>query len=159
MSTDGTTPTDPTSVDQPTTGATPTGASTVDATPVDATPGTGTASTSEGTLGNVPATETDPQPGWITRHTSTLIALMVAVVVAALAVAGVALYRHDQDGKDADTAAAFSEYISGQGAEVETVECDGDTCSAIISNSAYTVLVQTDDKGEQHFGVSAYTGK
>jgi len=114
--------------------------------------------TSEGTLANVPATETEAEPSWITRHTSTLIALMAAVVIAALAIAGVALYRNAQDEKNADTEAAFAEYIAGQGAEVETVECDGGTCSAIIQNSAYTVLVQEDEDGEQHFGVSAYAG-
>jgi len=144
-----TTPTDPTDVGQPTTGATA-------AEPTVETPET--TATSEGTLANVPATESEAEPSWVARHTSTLIALMAAVVVAALAIAGVALYRNAQDEQNADTEAAFAEYIAGQNAEVETVECDGDTCAAIIQNTAYTVLVQEDEDGEQHFGVSAYAG-
>ena len=113
-------------------------------------------STSEGTLANVEATESEP--GFITRHTTTLITLMVAVIVAALAIAGMVLYKNKVDGENADTEAAFSSYIQGQGASVDTVECEGDTCAAIIQGQAYTVLVQEDGKGDQHFGVSAYAG-
>ena len=124
----------------------------------ETTPETTTeASTSEGTLANVEATE--GEPGFITRHTSTLITLMVAVIVAAVAIAGVVLYKNKVDGENADTEAAFSSYIQGQGASVDTVECEGDTCAAIIQGQAYTVLVQEDGKGTQHFGVSAYAGK
>jgi hypothetical protein len=113
-------------------------------------------STSEGTLANVEATESEP--GFIARHTSTLITLMVAVIVAAIAIAGVVLYKDKVDDANADTAAAFSSYIKNQGASVDTVECQGDTCSAIIQGQAYTVLVQEDSKGDQHFGVSAFAG-
>jgi hypothetical protein len=56
----------------------------------------------------------------------------------------------------AATAAAFA--VTAQGAKVHTIQCDGDTCAAIIGNQAYTVLVQKDAKGRQHFGVSAYVG-
>jgi hypothetical protein len=124
--------------------------------PQPAAESTPTTSTSEGTLANVEATES--KPGFITRHTSTLITLMVAVIVAAIAIAGVVLYKNKVDNDNADTAAAFSSYIKGQGASVDTVECEGDTCSAIIQGQAYTVLVQEDSKGAQHFGVSAYAG-
>jgi hypothetical protein len=48
--------------------------------------------------------------------------------------------------------------VTAQGAKVDTIQCDGDTCAAIIGNQAYTVLVQKDAKGRQHFGVSAYVG-
>jgi hypothetical protein len=115
-------------------------------------------STSEGTLANVEPTEAEAEPGFVTRHTTTLITLMVAVIVAAVAIAGVVLYKNRVDGDNADTEAAFSQYIQSQNATVDTVECNGDTCAAIIGGSAYTVLVQEDSKGKQHFGVSAYAG-
>ena len=116
-------------------------------------------STSEGTLANVEPLEDEHTPGFITRHTTTLITLMVAVIVAAVAIAGVVLYKNRVDDDNADTEAAFSQYIQSQGASVDTVECDGDTCSAIIGGSAYSVLVQEDEDGEQHFGVAAYSGR
>jgi hypothetical protein len=112
-------------------------------------------STSEGTLGTV---EESPEPGFIARHTTTLITLMVAVIVAAAAIAGVVLYRNHLDKANADTATAFAASVAQQGATLETVECHGDTCAAVINGQAYTVLVQEDGKGKQHFGVSAYSG-
>jgi uncharacterized protein HemX len=124
--------------------------------PVGTVSGPVAPSVSEGTLGNVE--EVDPAPGFVARHTTTLITLMVAVIVAAAAIAGVALYKHNVDEADADTAAAFRENVASQGAQVETVECDGDTCAAVINGQAYTVLVQEDADGEQHFGISAYSG-
>ena len=146
MSTPGTNPTDPTPVEPfPTPTSQPTDATTTEP-----------ASTSEGTLANVEATE---QPaGFVTRHTTTLITLMVAVIVAAVAIAGVVLYRHNVDSKNADTEAAFAKTVAGQGATLETVECSGDTCAAVINGQAYTVLVQKDGTGKQHFGVTNYVG-
>ena len=114
--------------------------------------------TSEGTLANVDPTETEPPPGFIARHTTTLITAMVAVIVAAAALAGLALYKNNVDQANADTEAAFSENVASQGAEVETVECDGGTCAAVINGQAYTVLVQEDEDGDQHFGISPYAG-
>jgi negative regulator of sigma E activity len=125
--------------------------------PEPTTETTPTMSTSEGTLANVEAPESEP--GFIARHTTTLITLMVAVIVAAVAIAGVVLYKNKVDGDNADTAAAFTTYIKGQGASVDSVECQGGTCAAIIQGQAYTVLVQKDANGKQHFGVSAYAGK
>ena len=125
--------------------------------PEPAAEATPESSTSEGTLANVEATESEP--GFIARHTGTLITLMVAVIVAAVAIAGVVLYKNKIDDANSDTEAAFSSYIQGQGASVDTVECEGDTCAAIIQGQAYTVLLQDDGKGSQHFGVSAYAGK
>ena len=127
--------------------------------PTDPTPHTTEvppASTSEGTLANVEPTETEP--GFVARHTTTLITVMVAVIVAAAAIAGVALYKNNADEANADTEAAFAENVASQGAEVETIECDGGTCAAVINGQAYTVLVQEDEDGEQHFGISAYSG-
>ena len=112
--------------------------------------------TSEGTLANVEPTESDP--GFIARHTATLIALMVAVIVAAIAIAGVMLYKDHVDDDNSKTEAAFAKTVATQGATLETVECDGGTCAAVINGQAYTVLVQEDGKGKQHFGVSPYAG-
>jgi hypothetical protein len=150
MSTPGTDPTDPTPVSPPPTQTSqPAGATTAEP-----------ASTSEGTLADVEATETDTEepPGFITRHTTTLITLMVAVIVAAVAIAGVVLWRNHLDEANADTEAAFAKTVAGQGAQLETVECSGDTCAAVINGQAYTVLVQEDGKGNQHFGVTNYVG-
>jgi hypothetical protein len=140
MSTDGTPMNEPTPV------------------PADQTPVTGpaTESGSAGTLANVEPTEAEP--GFLTRHTTTLITLMVAVIVAAVAIAGVTIYKHNVDQKNSDTEAAFAKTVSAQGATLETIECHGDTCAAVIQGQAYTVLVQEDAQGKQHFGVSAYAG-
>ncbi|CCG04406.1 hypothetical protein [Blastococcus saxobsidens] len=97
-------------------------------------------------------------PGWAQRNSGLLIAAMVAVVVAAIAIAGLILWRGGIDDDNAATEAAVVEAIAGQGGEVETVECDGDTCAAIIGGQAYTVLVQVDEDGERHFGFGAYVG-
>ena len=152
MSTDGTTPTDPNTAATPRPvdlDEQPAGATTVE-------PGTPAPSVSEGTFGNVP--ETDTEPGWVARHTATLITLMVAVIVAAVAIAGVMLYKDRIDDRNSDTEAAVAQNVASQGASVETVECDGDTCAAVINGQAYTVLVQEDAQGKRHFGVSAYAG-
>jgi hypothetical protein len=83
---------------------------------------------------------------------------MVAVIVAAVAVVGLFFYRNSVQDHNAATEAAFTKSVADQGAKVDTVECEGDTCAAIIGGSAYTVLVQKDGGGKQHFGVSAYAG-
>jgi uncharacterized protein HemX len=145
MSTDGTNPTDPTPAAPEQTPATET-----------PQPTTTEPATSEGTLASVESTEAEP--GFIARHTTTLITVMVAVIIAAVAIAGVSMYRHNVDQKNSDTAAAFTKTVAAQGATLETVECGGDTCAAVINGQAYTVLVQKDAKGKQHFGVSAYAG-
>ena len=145
MSTDSTNPTDPTPVAPPASDPTATGATTAEPT-----------STSEGTLANVE--ETESRPGFLARHTTTLITLMFAIIVAAIAIAGLAVYRHNVDQKNSNTEAAFAKTIAAQNASVETIECHGDTCAAVIQGQAYTVLVQEDAKGKQHFGVSAYAG-
>ncbi|MBB3674367.1 hypothetical protein [Modestobacter versicolor] len=127
-----------------------------DPTPAAETPAEQPVSSSEGTLANVEATETEPS--WVTRHTTTLITLMVAVIVAAVAIAGVMLYKNRIDEQNSDTEAAFAATVQEQGATLETVECDGGTCAAVINGQAYTILVQEDEDGDQHFGVSAYAG-
>jgi len=121
-------------------------------------PAAAASETSEGTLANVPATEGDAEPGFVTRHTTTLITLMVAVIVAAVAIAGVMLYRDNKDDANAATEAAFAKNVEDQNATLETVECDGDVCAAIVNGQAYTVLVQEDENGEQHFGIATFSG-
>jgi hypothetical protein len=95
---------------------------------------------------------------WFGRHYAMLVAAAVAVVVAAVAIAGLAYYRNELDDRNSANETAFAKSVEDQGATVETVECDGDTCAAIIGGQAYTVLVQEDEDGEKRFGVSAYAG-
>ena len=102
--------------------------------------------------------EAEREPGWITRHTALLTAVLAAVIVAAVAVTGLVWYRDAQGDRNAETEAAFAETVATQGATLETVECDGDTCAAVVAGQAYTVLVQEDEDGKQHFGVSAFVG-
>ena len=97
------------------------------------------------------------EPGWVARNTNALISALLVVIVAALAIAAVVLYRNHRDDANADTATAATAFISGQGGQVETIECTGDTCAAVVGGQAYTVLVQEDDNGDQHFGISPYT--
>ncbi|RBY91035.1 hypothetical protein [Blastococcus sp. TF02A-30] len=115
-----------------------------------------------------PASGTPSGEGWtpvgeehesfFTRHSGLLISAGTAVIVAALAVVGVFLWKQNEDDANADTASAVTEFIEGQGGEVETIECDGDTCDAVVGGQAYTVLVQEDEDGDQHFGVTSFTG-
>lgn len=92
------------------------------------------------------------------RHSGMITAVMTAVIVAAVAIAGVWLWRDRVDGANAKTEAAFSKSVEKQGASLDTVQCDGGTCEAIIQGQAYSVLVQKDKNGKQYFGVSAYAG-
>jgi hypothetical protein len=100
----------------------------------------------------------EPEPGVFARHSAAIIAVMAAVIVAAVAIVGVWLYRNGVEDDNAATEAAFSKSVADQGASVDTVECDGGSCAAIIGGQAYSVLVQEDEHGKQHFGVSAYAG-
>ncbi|MGY1839686.1 MULTISPECIES: hypothetical protein [unclassified Modestobacter] len=106
-----------------------------------------------------PTSGEEGEPSWVSRHTGTLIALMVAVIVVAVAITGLILWRDRIADRNAETEAAFRESVTAQGAEVSTVECNGDICSAIIGGSAYTVLVQEDEQGVKQFGVAAFTGR
>ncbi|MGY1884184.1 hypothetical protein ACI799_02615 [Blastococcus sp. SYSU DS0753] len=112
--------------------------------------------------GAAPAPDGQPEPsgepGWASRNRGLLTAALIAVVVAAIAIAGLILWRGGVDDDNAATEAAVTRALAEQGGQVETIECDGDTCAAIIGGQAYTVLVQQDEDGQQHFGVAAYTG-
>ena len=92
------------------------------------------------------------------RHSGLITAAMTAIIVAAVAIAGAWLWHNHVDDKNTATEVAFSKSVKAQGASVDTVECDGGTCAAIIGGQAYSVLVQEDANGKQHFGVSAYAG-
>jgi membrane protein implicated in regulation of membrane protease activity len=161
MSTDGSThPTEPGS-----TGHVPTAGATSVSTPevtsgTDGTTPNGT--TSQGTIddGSIDdgTTGGSGEPGWVSRNTNLLISALLVVIVAALAIAAVVLYRNQRDDSNADTEAAVTQFLSGQNLQVETIDCSGDTCAVIVGGQAATVLVQEDDKGDQHFGVSAYSG-
>jgi hypothetical protein len=116
-----------------------------------------TATTEEFSSGHGPEAE-EERESFFGRHSGLLVALMVAILVVAGAIAGLSYYRGQAADDNAATEAAFRASVQERGATVETVECDGDTCSAVIGGSAYTVLVQEDENGEQHFGVATYTG-
>jgi membrane protein implicated in regulation of membrane protease activity len=162
MSTDGSThPTEPGSAGgvphAPTAGATSVGTTDVPGTTTQyPTPdGAADGTTTEGTIGEGAGSG---EPGWVARNTNALIAALLVVIVVALAIAAVVLYRNHRDDVNADTEAAVTTFLSGQNLQVETIECSGDTCAVIVGGQAATVLVQEDDKGDQHFGVSAYSG-
>jgi hypothetical protein len=92
------------------------------------------------------------------RHSGLITAAMTAIIVAAVAIAGTWLWHNHVDDKNTANEAAFSKFVQGQGSKVDTVECNGGSCAAIIGGTAYSVLVQEDANGKQHFGVSAYAG-
>jgi hypothetical protein len=100
----------------------------------------------------------EEKESFFTRHAGLLISAGTAVIVAALAVVGVFLWKQNEDDANTDTEAAVTEFIEGQGGEVETIECDGGSCDAVVGGQAYTVLVQEDEDGDQHFGVTSFTG-
>jgi hypothetical protein len=136
------------------TGPTPAGA-----TPTGGLPAQGAVPGSTEQLTDGSAPEEPREPGWVSRNTTLLITLLLAVIVAGCAVIGVGVYRHNQNQTDSDNEAAFRANVAAQNATVETVECHGDTCSAVIGGQAYSVLVQEDAKGKKHFGVAAYNGR
>ena len=123
-----------------------------------ATTGTTTTGTIDGAPDQTTGEQAPAEPGWVARNTNALIAALLVVIVAALAIAAVVLYRNQRDDANADTEAAVTTFLAGQNLQVETIDCSGDTCSVIVGGQAATVLVQEDDKGDQHFGVSAYSG-
>jgi hypothetical protein len=112
-----------------------------------------------GAAGTADVLASGADESFFARHSGVITAAMVAIIVAVVALAGVWLYRNHVDSTNTATEAAFSKSVKAQGASVDTVECDGGSCAAIIGGQAYTVLVQEDANGKQHFGVSAYSGR
>ncbi|SDY30767.1 hypothetical protein SAMN05661080_03032 [Modestobacter sp. DSM 44400] len=132
--------------------------------PAPAGPATGFPATTTGLITTDPGGAPDAappeerEPGWVARNTTLLTTVLVAVIVVAVAIAGLVYYRDRIDRANTATEAAVAQSVAAQGATVETVECSGDTCAAVIGGQAYTVLVQEDGRGQRHFGVSAYAG-
>jgi hypothetical protein len=98
------------------------------------------------------------EPGWFERNATLVISVSVAVIALAAALVSLFLYRESIDGANEDTESAVRAFVEEQGQDVESVQCDDGTCSAIVGGAAYTVLVHEDEDGDQTFGVSAYTG-
>ena len=111
-----------------------------------------------GVVPGAPGSGPGGEPGWATRHRGALVAVLVAVVVAAIAIAGLILWRGAIDEENRATEALVIAAVTERGGQVQSVECDGDTCAAIVGGQAYTVLVQDGDAGERHVGMAAYVG-
>ena len=105
-----------------------------------------------------PGAENDPEPGWFERNATLVISVSVAVIAVAAALVTLFFYRESVDERNADTEDAVTDFIEEQGQEVESVQCDEESCSAIVEGAAYSVLVHEDEDGDQTFGVSAYAG-
>lgn len=82
----------------------------------------------------------------------------MAIIAVAAALVSLFFYRESVADGNADTEAAVRDFIDDKGGEVESVQCDGGSCSAIVDGAAYTVLVHEDEDGEQTFGVATYSG-
>jgi hypothetical protein len=100
----------------------------------------------------------EPEPGWFDRNATLVIAVSVAVIAVAAALVTLFFYRESLAEADEDTEAAVSDFVEEQGGAVESVQCAGGSCTAIVDGAAYSVLVHEDEDGEQTFGVSAYAG-
>jgi hypothetical protein len=102
--------------------------------------------------------ETESEPGWFERNATLVISVSVAIIAVAAALVTLFFYRESVDEQNADTEEAVTDFIEEQGQEVESVQCDAGSCSAIVEGAAYTVLVHEDDDGDQSFGVANYSG-
>jgi hypothetical protein len=109
-------------------------------------------------VGSDDALQSEHDESVFARHSGLITAAMSAIIVAAVAIAGAWLWHNHVDDQNTATEAAFTKSVEAQNATVDTVECDGGSCAAIIGGQAYSVLVQEDENGKQHFGVSAYAG-
>ena len=105
-----------------------------------------------------PFPETDAEPGWFERNATLVISVSVAVIAVAAALVTLFFYRESVDEQNADTEQAVTDFIERQGQQVDSVECDEGSCSAIVEGAAYSVLVHEDEDGEQTFGVAGYGG-
>ena len=105
-----------------------------------------------------PGADNDSVPGWFERNATLVISVSVAVIAAAAALVTLFFYKESVDERNADTEAAVTDFIEEQGQEVESVQCDEGSCSAIVEGAAYSVLVHEDEDGDQTYGVAAYTG-
>jgi len=116
----------------------------------------GAASTPEGD--QFPDADNESEPGWFERNATLVISVSVAVIAVAAALVTLFFYRESVDEKNADTEDAVTDFIEDQGQEVESVQCDEGSCSAIVEGAAYSVLVHEDSDGDQTFGIASYSG-
>jgi hypothetical protein len=100
----------------------------------------------------------DSEPGWFDRNATLVISVSVAIIAVAAALVTLFFYRESMDEANADTESAVSDFVEEQGGDVESVECEDGSCTAIVDGAAYSVLVHEDEDGDQTFGVSAYAG-
>jgi hypothetical protein len=134
--------------------ATPTGATPVEPSTPPVTPDPAPAAGPD-----VVTSDDGEDNSFFARHSGLITAAMTAIIVAAVAITGLWLWRNHVDDQNTATEAAFTKSVEAQNATVDTVECDGGSCAAIIGGQAYSVLVQEDENGKQHFGVSSYAGR
>ena len=102
--------------------------------------------------------ENESEPGWFERHATLVISVSVAVIAVAAALVTLFFYRESIDDQNAETEDAVTDFIEEQGQEVQSVECDEGSCSAIVDDAAYSVLVHEDEDGDQTFGIANYSG-
>ena len=105
-----------------------------------------------------PGSENESEPGWFERNATLVISVAVAVIAVAAALVTLFFYRESVDERNADTEDAVTDFIEEQGQEVESVQCDEESCSAIVEGAAYSVLVHEDEDGDQTFGIANYSG-
>ena len=105
-----------------------------------------------------PGADNDSVPGWFERNATLVISVSVAVIAVAAALVTLFFYRESVDERNADTEDAVNAFIEEQGQEVECVQCEDGSCSAIVGGAAYTVLVHEDEDGDQTFGIANYSG-
>jgi hypothetical protein len=105
-----------------------------------------------------PGAENESEPGWFERNATLVISVSVAVIAVAAALVTLFFYKESVDERNADTEDAVTDYIEEQGQEVESVQCDAGSCSAIVEGAAYSVLVHEDEDGDQTFGIANYSG-
>ena len=106
-----------------------------------------------------PDADNEAEPGWFERNATLVISVSVAVIAVAAALITLFFYRESVDEQNADTEDAVADFIEEQGQEVESVQCDEGSCSAIVEGAAYSVLVHEDEDGDRTFGVAGYAGR
>ena len=100
----------------------------------------------------------ESEPGWFDRNATLVISVSVAIIAVAAALVTLFFYRESMDDANADTESAVSDFVEEQGGDVESVQCDEGSCSAIVENAAYSVLVHEDEDGDRTFGIATYSG-
>lgn len=137
----------------------PTGAAPAATQPVPGDPGAPYFGGSSAPAGDqFPDADNESEPGWFERNATLVISVSVAVIAVAAALVTLFFYRESVDGQNADTEDAVTDFIEEQGQEVESVECDEGSCSAIVAGAAYSVLVHEDEDGDRTFGIANYSG-